>query len=107
MIGRVCNCGEDNMTLQRTLFMLASFATAICALIAAWYWYRSSRPAPPPSLEIFASIDDAPAQYVLDARVAIDSIQVVLAETSRLNKLASIWSAFAAVCGAASAFLSM
>jgi hypothetical protein len=82
MIGRVCNRGGDNMTLQRTLFMLASFATAICALIAAWYWYRSSRPAPPPSLEIYASIDDAPAQYILDARVAIDSIQLVLAEAS-------------------------
>jgi hypothetical protein len=95
------------MTLQRMFFLLASFATATCALIAAWYWYRSSRPAPLPSLEIFASIDDAPTQYILDARVAIDSIQVVLAETSRLNKLAAIWSAFAAVCGAASAFLSM
>jgi hypothetical protein len=95
------------MTLQRTIFLITSFATAICALIAAWYWYCSSRPASPPSSEIFASIDDAPAQYILDARVTIDAVQAVLAEASRLNKLASIWSALAAVCGAASAFLSM
>lgn len=57
------------MIFQRMFFLIASFITAICALTAAWYWYRSSRPASPAPADIVASIDDAPAQYILDANL--------------------------------------
>jgi len=87
--------------------MFFTAATAVCALVAARYWYLSSRPNPIFFPEPVASIDDNPAEHILGAQANIDSIYAVLVEASRLNKLASIWSAWAAALGAVAAAISM
>jgi hypothetical protein len=95
------------MHLQRILFALLSFGTAATALTAAYYWFRSSQPTPVESSEIAASISDDEALYILDARVTVDSLRGVLAESSRLNKKAAIWSGTAAIFGGLAALMSM
>jgi hypothetical protein len=76
------------MHLQRTLFVLLSFGTAAAALAAAYYWCRSSQPTPIESTEIDASISYDEALYILDARVNVDSLRSILAESSRLRQRA-------------------
>jgi hypothetical protein len=95
------------MTLHRELFLLASTTAALCALVAAVYWYLSSLPAPESPTEVTASLSYVPEQHILNAIVGIYATQAVMAKVSRLNKWASIWSGLAALAGAASAFLSM
>jgi hypothetical protein len=54
-----------------------------------------------------ASIDDNPAEHIMEVQVNIYSIQAALIEASRLNKRAAIWSAIAAFMGATAAILSI
>lgn len=88
------------MHLIRIAYICSSVATAITALVAARYWYLSSRPTPTITEPPFASIDDVPSQYLLRyllrPEVHIYSIHEALAEASQLNKHAA-----AAVYGAA------
>ena len=95
------------MTLLRLSFLLLSSATAISALTAAWYWYLSSRPAPEMVEPPLASISDHPAQHIMEAQVNTYSIKAALAEASRLNKKAALWSAVAAALGGITAILSI
>jgi hypothetical protein len=95
------------MPPQRTLFVLLSFGTAAAALAAAYYMFSSSQPTPVESTEIDASISDNEALYILDARVSVDSLRSVLAESSRLNKKAAIWSGVAAIFGALAALVGL
>ena len=95
------------MNLLRLAFLLLSAATAICALIAAWYWYLSSRPTPQMAEPPVASISDDPAQHIMEAQVNTYSIQVALMEASRLNRNAALWSAAAAALGGIAAVLSI
>ncbi len=84
----------------RVLFFATSFASAIAASGAAWFWYLSSKPSPEPLPGPEGSVDDVPALHIIQASVQIYEIHQVLLETSRLNKRAAIWSAFAAALGA-------
>lgn len=93
------------MSTLRIAYIVCSAATAVCALIAAGYWYLSSRPAPTISEPSDASISDAPELHILSAQVDVCSVQAALAEVSRLNKKAAIWSAIAALFGAVTAIL--
>jgi hypothetical protein len=95
------------MSATHIAYLACSVATALCALIAAWYWYLSSRPAPVTTDPPDASVSDNPELHILGTQVDLYSIQAALAEASRLNKNAAIWSAVAALLGAASSILGM
>jgi hypothetical protein len=93
------------MNTLRIAYVVCSVATAGCALVAARYWYLSSRPAPAFGEQPVASISDAPELHILNAQVDVYSVQVALAEASQLNKKAAVWSAIAALFGATAAIL--
>ena len=93
------------MNTFRVAYIICSAATAICALIAAGYWYLSSRPTPVLNVPPEASISDVPELHIMNAQVDVYGVQAALAEASRLNKKAAIWSAVAALFGAAAAIL--
>ena len=96
-----------DMTIKRIVSAFFTVATAVCALIAALYWFRSSRPTPKAFIQINASVDDVPSQHIQSARADIYDLHSVLTQVSQLNKKASIWSGLAAIFGAAAAFSSM
>jgi len=89
----------------RIAYVICSIATAACALIAAGYWYRSSRPTPALTEPPAASISDVPQLHIMNAQADVYEVQAALAEASRLNKKAAVWSAVAALFGAAAAIL--
>lgn len=91
------------MTASRTCYIVCSAATAICALVAALYWYLSSRPAPTFSEIPNASISDVPELYTMSVQVDIYATRDALLEAAALNKKAAIWSASAAIFGALAA----
>jgi len=93
------------MNTLRIAYIICSAATAICALVAASYWYLSSRPTPALGDPPVASISDVPELHIMSAQADVYEVQVALAEASRLNKKAAIWSAIAALFGAAAAIL--
>ncbi len=93
------------MNTLRIAYIVCSAATAACALIAAAYWYLSSRPTPPVSDPPVASISDVPELHIMNAQSDVYELQAVLTEVSRLNKKAAVWSAIAALFGAAAAIL--
>lgn len=93
------------MNTLRIAYIVCSIATATCALVAAGYWYLSSRPSPILNEPPVASISDVPALHIMNAQANVYEVQAVLAEASRLNKKAAVWSAIAALFGAAAAIL--
>jgi hypothetical protein len=93
------------MNTLRIAYIVCSATTAACALVAAGYWYLSSRPAPAIGDPPVASISDAPELHIMNAQSDVYAFQAALAETSRLNKKAAVWSAIAALFGAAAAIL--
>jgi len=93
------------MNILRIPYIVCSAATAACALIAANYWYLSSRPTPAISDPPVASISDAPELHIMNAQSEVYGFQAALAEASRLNKKAAVCSAIAALFGAAAAIL--
>ena len=93
------------MNVFRIAYIVASVAAAICAIVAALYWYMSSRPTPKMSELPNASIRDVPELYTMTAQVDVYAVRDALIEASALNKKASIWSAFAALFGGAAAIL--
>ncbi len=95
------------MALLRIAYLTCVVTTAISAFVAAWYWHLSSRPSPEMTQPSLASIDDIPAEHILESQGNIYSIQAALMETSRLNKRAAIWSAIATFLGAVAAILSV
>jgi hypothetical protein len=93
------------MNIPRIGYIASSSAAAICALVAAAYWYLSSRPTPQLNDPPNASISDTPELHILSAQVDVYAVQDALSEASRLNKKAALWSAAAALFGAAAALL--
>jgi hypothetical protein len=91
------------VNIFRIAYIVCSSATAICALVAAVYWYLSSRPTPTLSKVPEASISDAPELYTMNAQIDVYAVRGALIEASTLNKKAAIWSAVAALFGAAAA----
>ena len=91
------------MSILRIAYIFCSAATAACALVAAAYWYLSSRPTPVLNDPPDASISDVPELHIMTAQADVYGVQAALAEASRLNKKAAIWSAIAALFGAAAA----
>jgi hypothetical protein len=94
------------MNPRKASVSLFALATALCSLMAAKYWYLSSKPNAPIPNEIVAPIDDAMPLHVLSARVHSDSIHLAITEASRLNKIAAKWSAWAAAFATIAAILS-
>ena len=95
------------MTLPKLLTLVCSLATSVCAVVAAIYWYLSSKQEPIPVEGTAVSISDSPEAHIMDAQVGVYALQVALSETSRLNKIASLWSAAAASLGAIAAICSV
>lgn len=93
------------MNIFRIVYIVCSAATAVCALVAAAYWYLSSRPTPVLNDPPDASISDVPELHIMNAQADVYGVQAALAEASRLNKRAAVWSAIAALFGAAAAIL--
>lgn len=93
------------MTLLRFAYCGFSGATAIAALIAALYWYLSSRPAPKPIVPPIASVSDNPEIHILEAQVGIYDIHAALLKASQLNAKAAAWSGIAALFGAITSLL--
>ena len=93
------------MNPVRIAYILCSTATAACALIAARYWYASSRPTPESGDPPKASVSDVPELHIMNAQVGLYRVQAALAEASRLNKKAAAWSAVAALFGTAAAMM--
>jgi hypothetical protein len=83
-----------------------ALATALCSLIAAYYWGLSSRQKAVAKEPPTASIGDNPEEHVLVAHVNIDALEAALLESSKLNKIAAKWSAFAAGFATLAALLS-
>jgi hypothetical protein len=88
------------MTLTRVAYLCFSAATTAAALVAARYWYVSSRPTPDATLPPIASVSDNPQARILGTQVDIGKIHSSLYEAARLNKKAAAWSAVAAFLGA-------
>jgi hypothetical protein len=97
----------NGMILHRIINLFLTLSTAICGLVAAIYWYLSSLPEANISSRVEASYNDAPGPHILEAQVNLYSVQGVLQKASRLNKLASIWSALAAALGAIASIVSI
>lgn len=95
----------QSVSVFRIGYIICSALTAICAFIAAVYWYLSSRPTPVLSELPHGSMSDVPELYTLNAQVDVYAVRDALIEASRLNKNAAIWSAAAAVFGGASSIL--
>jgi hypothetical protein len=84
-----------------TLPLISASLTFVSAVIAAVYWFRSSRIRPKTvSTENGPSISDIPEVHILAAQVDIFGIHDVINEISRLNKLAAIWTGISALLGA-------
>jgi hypothetical protein len=96
-----------DMALPKLLTLIFSLATSMCAVVAAIYWYLSSKQEPAPVEGTVASISDNPEAHIMEAQVSVYALQVALNETSRLNKIASLWSAAAAGLGAIAAICSV
>lgn len=93
------------MSIVRIAYIACSAATAICALAASWYWYLSSKPTPAVGDPPDVSVSDNPEFRILNTETDIYAVQSALTVASRLNKAAAIWSAIAALFGAAAAIL--
>jgi hypothetical protein len=83
--------------------LLLDAATLATAIIAAYYWFKSSRIPIPELEEPIASISDAPILHILIAQVHIGSIMSATRESSRLNSAAAIWTGVSALLSAVTA----
>ena len=85
---------------MKIMLALATFASAI---IAAWYWFKSSRI----KVESVATAEGASISDVLElhmgAQTDIFTILHALRESSRLNKLAAVWTGVSAILTAVAA----
>jgi hypothetical protein len=95
-----------DMLPTKFLMLISSLATSACAVVAARYWYLSSKREPEPIEGTVASISDYPEAHIMDAQAAANALRGALSEASRLNKIASLWSAAAAGLGAIAAVCS-
>jgi hypothetical protein len=88
------------ITMRHIGILLLSLATLATAVLAAYYWFKSSRI---PIFELdepVASISDAPESHVLVAKVHIASLMAASKESSALNKVAALWTGVSALLGA-------
>lgn len=92
---------------MRLAFILVSASTAICALVAATYWYLSSQVPPAMVESTDVSISDDPAAHIQEAQINTYNIADALAKASSLNRNAALWSAAAAILAAMAAVLSI
>jgi hypothetical protein len=76
---------------------LLSVATAVCAGVAAFYWFQSSRADLGEEFQIAASVDDNPALHIISAQADIETLRSGMRQSARLNKIAAIWSGLAAI----------
>jgi hypothetical protein len=81
-------------------------ATSLCSGVAAYYWYLSSRHSAAGAKYPVAAMADNPDEHLLVTQVNSDTLQVAFVESSRLNKVAALWSALAAAFGTIAAIAS-
>lgn len=93
------------MTSHQTATLVLGLLTAVCSGIAAWYWFLSSKQEPEKVNRTSASVDDNVPAHIGDAEAYIYAVHKAYSEASRLNKIASIWSALAAMAGAITAVI--
>jgi hypothetical protein len=89
--------------MRHTGILLLDFATLATAIIAAYYWFKSSRIPIPELEEPVTSISDAPAVHIRTAKVHIELIMSSTKESSRLNAAAAIWTGVSALLSAVTA----
>ncbi len=94
------------MSVPKLITLLCSLATSVCAIVAAVYWYLSSKEDPAPIEATEASISDYPEAHIMDTQAGVYALQIALTQASRLNKIAALWSAAAAGLGAIAAVTS-
>jgi hypothetical protein len=81
--------------------ILLAVGTLISAIIAASYWYKSSRiPFESGYTGKGASISDVPQSYIMNAQIDIFTTQDSLRQAAYLNARAAIWTALSAIFGA-------
>jgi len=86
---------------MKIMLALATFASAI---IAAWYWFKSSRiKVESVATAEGASISDVLELHIMGAQTDIFTILHALRESSRLNKLAAVWTGVSAILTAVAA----
>lgn len=89
---------------MRALVILASTVALISGLAAAWYWYKSSKvPVGNHPIEVMALDFYDPKRLLSELNIVFR----MMSSVSKLNAKAAIWSAVAAISGAASGFLSL
>jgi len=91
------------MTPHQTVTLVLGLLTAVFSGIAAWYWYRSSKQDPIYPEPTSASVSDNVPAHLGDAEANIDAVRKAYNEASRFNKIASLWSAGAALIAALTA----
>jgi hypothetical protein len=88
------------LTTIKYLAIALAVVALVAALIAARYWYSSSTVVP---VDTLAALYGGPGQA---AMAAVGGLFEAGLESARLNKIAAIWTAVAAVLGAASSVVS-
>src|SRR6185437_9618111 len=85
---------------------LTALAALVCGLIAAWYWFRSSRVAIDPGWTLPGEPGPSePADAGAQQMAWIAATITASNEVARLNKSASLWTAASVVFSAASAIV--
>jgi len=97
---------DDGLMLWNAILVLG-IATLITALMASYYWYKSSIVPVNEVERPKASVDDSPAAHILTADFNLEAVRYVLRESSRLNKLAARWTGVSALLGAFTTFAGM
>jgi hypothetical protein len=82
-------------------------ATLITALIAAFYWYKSSVISAQEFDWPNPSYDEGLSLQVIIAELNIGGIRLAMSESCRLNMWAARWTGLAAILGAATTFAGM
>jgi hypothetical protein len=86
--------------MQRIFVIVLASTTLVAGVVAAIYWWRSSRQDAVLLPEPEASISDSPEQHIQIAVVNLNTVQASLIKVSNLNSTAAAWSGVAALLGA-------
>jgi hypothetical protein len=74
---------------MRAMTTVLNIVAAIAGLLAAWFWFQSARLKPPSELKGAAGYG---GPVTVDTRPLVAFAQ----DSARLNKIAALWTAFAA-----------
>lgn len=77
------------------------FASLVCGLIAAWYWYKASKiPFAPNYDELPDDVSDIDFHGAL-----VTAVMIAVQKAGSLNRVAALWTAAAVVLGGAASLI--